>query len=283
MNVKTVLIVEGLTDVLLMGIKLAVGITTNSTAIISDALHSLTDLANNVIALIAIRIAEQPSDDKHHYGHRKFEHLAVFSLAVLLAVVAFELVLNAIRNYGEPVQHSDIGLVVLLVALGFNIALTVWEHYWAKRLDSDLIDADAKHTLSDVLTTIAVIGGWQFAALGYYWADTLMAIIVAIIVLVLAVKLLLRAIPILVDESKHTPSVIAAEIEKISLVDEVRKVRARNTRDGNYADVTISIDPKTSTVNAHHITEKIERLLKSHFDINDVVVHVEPSGSPASQ
>ena len=74
--------------------------------------------------------------------------------------MAVELVSNAIRNYGEPVAQSGIGMMVLLVALGCNIGLTAWEHYWARRLDSDLLQADAKHTLSDVLTTIAVIGGW---------------------------------------------------------------------------------------------------------------------------
>ncbi|MFT5607835.1 MAG: divalent metal cation (Fe/Co/Zn/Cd) transporter [Pseudoalteromonas tetraodonis] len=93
--------------------------------------------------------------------------MAVFSLAVLLAVVALELVLNDIRHYGEPVHQSGIGLLVLLLALGFNIALTIWEPYWARRLDFCLLEADAKHTLSDVLTTVAVIGGWQFAAIGY--------------------------------------------------------------------------------------------------------------------
>ncbi len=262
---------------LFMATKLTIGITTNSSAIISDALHSLTDLANNVIALIAIRISEQPRDNHHHYGHRKFEHLAVFSLSVLLAVVALELVLNAIRHYGQAVHHSKVGLIVLLITLGLNIALTSWEHYWARRLDSDLIEADAKHTLSDVLTTLAVIVGWQFAALGYYWVDTLAAIIVAIIVLALAVKLMLRAIPILVDASKYAPETIASEIKKVGLVDEVRKVRARNTRDGNYADIIISIDPKTSTLNAHHITEEIELIMKNQFNINDVVVHVEPT------
>lgn len=277
MNVKTVLVIEALTDIVLMTIKLTVGLITNSSAIISDALHSLTDLANNGIALIAIRLSEQPSDAGHHYGHRKFEHLAVFSLAVLLAVVAVELVSNAIRNYGEPVAQSGIGMVVLLVALACNIGLTAWEHYWARRLDSDLLQADAKHTLSDVLTTIAVIGGWQFAAMGFYWVDTMMAIVVAIVILILAFRLLLRAIPILVDASAHAPDELAAEIEKVVQVDHVRQVRARNTKDGNYADVIISVDPTMPTVNAHQVTEEIESLLRRQFDIHDVVVHVEPS------
>ncbi len=100
MQVKTVLIVEGIANLVMMGLKLSVGLVTNSAAIIGDALHSLTDMANNVIAYIAVGLSEQPSDRDHHYGHHKFEQIAVFALAVLLAVVAFEIIINAIRSYG---------------------------------------------------------------------------------------------------------------------------------------------------------------------------------------
>lgn len=277
MNVKQVIIIEGLANALLMGVKLSIGLMTGSAAIISDAVHSLSDMANNALALLAITIAGQPHDDKHHYGHRKFEHLAVFFLAVMLAVMAFEIAINAVRNYGEVVQQSTTGLLVLTLVLICNIALTSWQHHWARTLGSDILEADAKHTLSDVLTTLAVIAGWQFAAYGFYWADTLAALAVAVIVLVLSMKLILKAVPVLVDQSDHTPGSIAAEIGKLGMVDEVRKVRARNTLDGNYADVTVSINPQTTTLKAHNISEDIERLLRDKFALHDVVVHIEPS------
>lgn len=277
MQVRTVIIVEGLADLVMMAIKFAVGLLTNSTAIISDALHSLTDLSNNVIALIALRISEQPSDDDHHYGHRKFEQLAVFVLAVLLAVVSIQLVVNAIKSFGEEVHQSQLGLVIMLATLTINIGLTVWQHFWARRLASDLIHADAKHTLSDVLTTVAVIVGWQLAARGYYWLDTVFALLVAAIIFYMAYHLFLRAIPILVDHSKHSQQDLIQAVQRIDQVEQVRQIRTRSSRDGGWADVVISVDPTLSTEVAHRITEEIENALDKHFDIKDVLVHVEPT------
>ena len=87
MQVKTIIIIEGLADIAMMLAKLWVGLSTNSAAIIGDAIHSLTDLSNNIIALLALRLSEKPSDSDHHYGHRKYEQLAVFAIAVMLAVI----------------------------------------------------------------------------------------------------------------------------------------------------------------------------------------------------
>jgi cation diffusion facilitator family transporter len=277
MQVRTVIIIEGLADLVMMLTKLAVGLSTNSAAIVGDALHSLTDLCNNIIALIALRISEKPSDADHHYGHRKFEQLAVFSLAVMLAVVAVELVINAISHAGESVSHSDLGLVIMIATLIINIGLTVWQHYWAKRLDSDLLNADAKHTLSDVLTTIAVIVGWQLAARGYAFFDTLIAVIVAAIIFYMAIKLFLRAIPILVDHSSYNPEDIERVVGAVEQVQAVRRVRARTLRQGGSADITISVDANMSTDQAHAVTELIEQTVYKHFGLDDVMVHVEPS------
>ena len=276
MQVRTVIIVEGIADLVMMLTKLAVGLATNSAAIIGDAVHSLTDLTNNIIAFIAIRISEQPSDSDHHYGHSKFEQLAVFALAVLLAVVAIELVLNALSNYGQAVHQSYLGLAVMIGMLAINIGLTVWQHHWADKLESDLLHADAKHTLSDVLTTIAVILGWQLAALGYYWMDTVFALLVAGIILYLAFELFQRAVPTLVDHSSHDPAELLAKVQQVDQVQQVTQIRARGNRATSCADVTIAVDPLLSTEAAHQITEKIESVLADNFGIHDVIVHVEP-------
>lgn len=276
MNVKKVLIIEGLVNTFIMLAKLIVGLLTNSAAIIGDALHSLTDIANNAIAYMAMRVAQSPPDSDHPYGHQKFEQLAVFALGALLTIVAFELALNAIKRFGEPVAQSKVGLVVMLIALSANIALTVWEHYWAKRLDSDILHADAGHTLSDVLTTLAVIIGWQLAAQGYYWLDTVFALLVSGIIFYLAFKLFQRAIPILVDQSVHDPAEIKDAVDRIGAVKAVRQVRSRSSGDASAADVVVSVDPSLTTAQSHQIADDIEKMLLEHFDINDVIVHIEP-------
>ncbi len=137
MQVRKVLIIEGMVNVIITLIKLAVGIMTNSAAIIGDALHSLTDVANNIIAFLMVKVSESPADNEHPYGHYKFEQLAVFALAVLLTVVAFELIINALQSFSEPVEQSLPGLLIMFLVLIANISLTLWERYWAKRLYSD--------------------------------------------------------------------------------------------------------------------------------------------------
>jgi len=186
MNVKRVLIIEGLVNLLMIVTKLIVGIITGSAALTADALHSFTDLVNNVVAFLAIRMSEKPADDDHHYGHQKFEQLAVFFLATLLFVVAIEVVIRAISRSSDVVEQNKVGLIVLVVAVVINLTLSLWERYWAKKLKSDLLHADASHTFSDVLTSVAAIVGWQLAALGLYWVDTLFALIVAVMIGVLA-------------------------------------------------------------------------------------------------
>jgi cation diffusion facilitator family transporter len=276
-NVKKVLIIEGSINLLLMAVKLAVGFATFSTAILADAFHSLTDMANNVIAWFAVKQSEQPPDEDHQYGHKKFIPLAIFFLATLLCVVAIEVIVHAVGRIGEPVKNSSIGLVIMLVVLATNVCLSMWQSYWAKKLDSSLLQADASHTFSDVLTSIAVIVGWQLAARGYYWLDTVFAIIVALIIMFLAYKLFVESIPILVDRSLLNQTTIADRVTTIPDVKSVKMVRTRNDGQANFADITIKVDVNLSLEASHQLADKIELLLKQDFDIEDTVVHIEPT------
>ena len=122
--VLRLLVVEGLVNLSVLAMKLTVGLTTGSVAVLADALHSLTDVANNVIAWIVMRTASLPADRRHPYGHQKFEMLAVFVLAVLLAAVGLEIAGRAISKTTTPPAESGWGLTVMLVVLAINIALT---------------------------------------------------------------------------------------------------------------------------------------------------------------
>ena len=282
MNVRKVLLIEGCINLLIMLLKLAVGLMTNSAAITADALHSLTDVANNIVAWMAVKMSEAPADRDHPYGHQKYEQLAVFILAALLSVVAFEVVVNAFRRLGQPVEQNTVGLSIMLVTLVVNTVLSLWERHWAKRLDSDVLRADASHTVSDVLTTVTIIVGWQLAVQGYFWLDTVFAIIVALIILYLAFKLFQRAIPILVDHSDLDPMDVSQAVNDIADVQGVRRVRSRTGSKGRSADVIVMVDPQLSTTNSHLIADHIEKMLADKFDIQDVVVHIEPMKSDRS-
>jgi cation diffusion facilitator family transporter len=276
MHVRKVLLIEGVTNALVTVGKMTVGLMTGSAAVIADAVHSLTDMANNLFAWLAVKIAESPADNSHPYGHQKFEQLAVFALASLLTIVAFEVIVNAIKRFGQPVEQSMLGLAILILTLVVNVGLTLWERYWANRLDSEILHADAAHTLSDVLTSAVVIAGWQLAATGYYWIDTLFALIVSCIVFYLAFKLFQKAIPVLVDQSRYPPDELKAAVNKIPAVITVGNIRSRDTGKGQVADVTVTVSANLSTFESHQIADNIESVLANKFDIQDVIVHIEP-------
>jgi cation diffusion facilitator family transporter len=276
MHVRKVLLIEGSVNALITVSKMTVGLMTGSSAVIADAVHSLTDMANNIFAWLAVKIAESPADSSHPYGHQKFEQLAVFALASLLTIVAFEVIVNAVERFGQPVEQSMLGLVILISSLLINIGLTLWEGHWAKRLDSEILHADATHTLSDVLTSAVVIIGWQLAARGYYWVDTIFALIVSSIIFYLAFTLFQRAIPVLVDHSRYPPEELKAVVNDIPAVITVGNIRSRDTGKGQVADVTVTVSASLSTLESHQIADKVESVLADKFDIQDVVVHIEP-------
>ena len=152
--------------------------------------------------------------------------------------------------------------------------------HWAKRLNSEILHADATHTMSDVLTSAVVIVGWQLAARGYYWIDSLFALGVSSIIFYLAFKLFQRAIPVLIDQSRYPSDELKAAVTNIPAVITVANIRSGDIGKGQVADVTVTVCSNLSTLESHQIADKIERVLADKFDIQDVVVHIEPDMEP---
>jgi cation diffusion facilitator family transporter len=275
-KVQSILILEGLANLTVLIAKVAVGFHTGSSAILSDALHSLTDLFNNVFAYFTIRLSSSPPDKNHPYGHRKFEQLAIFVLATFLSVIAIEVMLRAYERIGNPIMHSRWGLIVMIGVLFVNIAISYWEQYWAKRLNSDLLKADAKHTFSDVLITIGVIVGWQLSVRGFPILDFVFSIIVSIFILYLAYNLFRESIPILVDEAAVDQYQVVKTVEQLDNVIKVERLRSRTVGKETFADIIVTVKENLSTNESHHIADLIEEELFKTHGIADVVIHIEP-------
>lgn len=275
-KVQRILLIEGSVNLLVFVAKLIVGLTTGSLAILGDAIHSMTDVINNVIAWSVVRLSHAPADREHPYGHRKFETLAVFFLASLLVVLAFELALRAITAEQKIIEDSNWALGVMLGVLCVNVALTIWQRWWANRLQSDILKADASHTLADVLTTIVVIVGWQLSAAGYLWLDRLCALAVASLILFLAFKLFQSAAPILVDEFALDPEILTESIEDVPGIRQVSRVRSRWIGSEKAVDLVIGVDAGLSFEDSHQIATDVELHLERKFGIADISIHVEP-------
>ena len=275
-QVLRVIVIEGLANLLVLAVKTFVGLSVGSMAILADALHSLTDVANNIIAFIVIRASRQPADRKHPYGHQKFEVLAVFVLATLLAVIAVEVASRAFTRGTAEVGDSGLGLYLMIGVLVVNVVLSAWQRRWALRLNSPILLADASHTFSDVLITLVVIAGWQLSARGLPWLDTLCAVGVALMILYLAWGLFKRVIPALVDEQAIEPELVVKAVLAVPGVERVPRVRSRWIGPDRAVDVVVTVAAEMTTADSHDIADRIERLLEREFEVADSTVHVEP-------
>lgn len=271
-----VIFLEGAANILVLGMKATVGLATGSMAILADAVHSLTDLTNNIIAWAVIRASHQPADREHPYGHQKFEVLAVFVLATLLAVVAIELAIRALTREVEQPEIMSWGLYLMLAVLLINIIVASWERVWARRLESKILEADASHTFADVLTTVVVILGWQLSARGYPWLDTACALGVSAMILYLAFGLFRNVVPVLVDEMAIEPEELTAVISGVEGVIGVSRVRSRWIGSERAVDVIVTVAASLSTVQSHTIADEVENLLEKKYDVTDISVHIEP-------
>jgi cation diffusion facilitator family transporter len=275
-KVQQIILIEGLYNVVVLVIKLIVGLATNSLAIIGDAIHSLTDVLNNVVIWLVMRVAGKPADKDHPYGHRKFETMAVFGLASLLVVLAVQLILHAFQSEPQPIVSEPWGLGLMILVLLLNLMISLWERHWGKKLVSDILLADAQHTLVDGITTILVIVSWQLSALGYVWLDQLCAIGVAGLVLYFAYGLFIKVVPILVDGFAIDPDVLKKAVAEVSGVKQVRQVRSRWIGDSKAVDLIIAVDDQLSITESHDIAHQVEDMLVERFKVADASIHVEP-------
>ena len=160
--------------------------------------------------------------------------------------------------------------------LAVNVVIASWQRYWARRLQSDILLADANHTFADVLTTVVVIIGWQLSARGYPWLDTACALAVAVLVMYLAYGLFKRALPALVDQFAVEPETLLGAVRGVAGVREVSRIRSRWVGSQPAIDMVIAVDPKLSTTDAHEIADTIENLLEERFQASDISIHIEP-------
>ncbi len=244
-----------------------------------DALQSSVDAVNNLFALFVVRVASKAPDEDHPYGHAKFETLGALLIALLLALSIFELVRGAIARLvtGVPlVNVSNVALALLVFSLAVNIAVVWFETRAGRRLNSDLLLADALHTRTDVFITLGVLTGLALARAGLAWADPALAIIVALLVGRAGYQILRRSIPSLVDERAFDQATIRREAEGVGGVVSAYSIRSRRAGDHQFAELTISVDGKADVASAHRIADQVEDRLRDNLQLDEVTVHVEP-------
>ena len=259
--------------------KLLVGLAARSLAVLGDALHSTVDAVNNLLALVVVRVAARAPDEEHPYGHGKFETLGALALVGFLSITCFELARGAIEHLlgAHPAPAiSDLQLSILVAGLAVNGTVAWYERRRGEVLRSELLVADAAHTRSDVYISIGVIAGLLLARRGLWWADPVMALVIALLIVRVAYEITQRSVPILVDERAVPRDAIQTAAEAVSGVERAYDIRSRGGSHVRYAEVTIAVDRNANVAAAHAIADAVEQRLKRELQLNEVTVHIEP-------
>ncbi len=267
-------------NLLLVVVKVGVGLAIGSLSVLGDAAHSATDALNNLIALVAIYFAAEPPDERHPYGHGKFETLGAFAIAGFLSITCFELIRMAVGRLvqGGPPPQPDVPVIVVLAAtMVVNIGIAYYERRKGKELGSELLAADARHTQADVWVTLSVLLGLGLVYLGFNEADALLAIVVAIVVAYSGYEILRRTVPVLVDERAVDPRHVSEVALAVDGVVSVSDIRSRGRPGDGFAELTVRVRSATQVRQAHAIADEVERRVAAELDLTNVVVHVEPS------
>jgi len=275
-----------LAAVVLIAVKLATGLATHSLGLLSEALHSGTDLVAALLTFFAVGVAARPADEGHRYGHGKAEHLAALAEASILVLASVFVAWRAVeRLAGSSNAHVDAAwyaLVVVGIVIAIDASRTIVSWRAARALKSAALESNALHFFSDLLGSATVLIGLVFVRSGYQHADSIAALVVAVLVLAGAARLMRSNVDVLMDRVPVEAEAAArAAIAAIRPVVDLKRLRMREAGGRQFADVVIGVPSGAAVGQGHAAADSVEDAVQAALPRSDVVVHVEP-GETAS-
>lgn len=270
-------------NVLLAAFKLVAGILGNSMALVSDAVHSASDVLATAVAYVGDRIARREADENHPYGHERFEQLAAAILSIILASVGIGIGIAGVQaaiDVNAPHETPGVlALVAAAVSIAVKEAMFWYTRHGARKIGSDVFMADAWHHRTDALSSVAALIGVGAARLGFPLGDSLASIIICVFILKVAWDVGREAIGKLVDESggSELNGLIASHVLACDGVDHVDSVVTRRFGSQCFADIEIAMDGSLSLQEAHERAEDVHAHIERECpQIKHVTVHVNP-------
>ena len=259
--------------------KITLGLSSGAVSILSDGFHSLTDTASNIVALVGVRIASQPPDDDHPYGHRKFETLASVGILIFLLLVLFQVMSAAVarlQSGGEPVI-TWLTFVVMGATFLINLGVVFYERAAGRRLVSEVLMADAHHTTSDLLTSASVIAALIGVRMGYLWLDPVAALVIAGFIGYACWEIFQSTSGILADRFVIPEEAIRDVVRSVPEVVGCHHIRTRGSNDFVFLDLHVWMDRDMRLDEAHRLSHVVKDRLMARFpEIKDAVIHIEP-------
>ena len=281
-EIRRLTLIGGVLDLFLGFVKVLVGYIGNSQALIADGIHSLSDLITDILVLVATKHSAQAADEGHPYGHDRIQTLVSLALAGSLGIIAIVIAWDAVIRIVSPESLLLPGFWPLAVAAISVVSKEGYFQYVVRHpsaATSRMLYANAWHSRSDALSSLAVIVGVGGVLAGFAWADAFAAIVVAGLLLVVAYRIGREGAEELID-SAASPVLNANMRKTILSIEGVRdshELRTRRMADKVLADLHIRVDPLISVSEGHRIGDEVMDALKTRFpEVGDVVVHIDP-------
>lgn len=268
-------------SVLVLGLKTGAFLLTDSVSLLSDAAESVVNVLAAIVLLIAVRLAAQPPDYEHPYGHEKAELLSGAFEALLIFAAGAMIMLTAVQRFFAPHELDNLpaGLITAGLAGAVNLALALWLRRRAKRLGSAALDANARHIMTDVWSSVGVLTAVLLVGLtGWLVLDPLVAILVSLNILREGWQLLGTTLSQLLDE--RLPE--AEEAEILALLDATEdilgyhRLRSRMSGSARFLEVDVFLDPQMNVEEAHAIVKRLEDRLARALPNMVSTIHIEP-------
>ncbi len=278
-------VVSIIINLLLAAFKFIAGAVGRSGAMISDAVHSSSDVVGSLIVIVGVRMSEKASDKDHPYGHERMESVASLILAVILAVAGLAMgkeALLSIRSgsYRTAAAPGVIAMIAAIVSIAVKEGMFWYTWYYARQIRSDALKAEAWHHRSDALSSVGALIGIGGALLGARVLEPVASIVICLFILKVAVDIFRGAIDKMVDHAcdEATEKAIRGCVEKQEGVVKVDMLRTREFGRKIYIDLEISADGGLTLREAHNIAQRVHDRVETEFpDVKHIMVHVNPA------
>jgi cation diffusion facilitator family transporter len=268
----------------LVTLKLIAGLLSGSLGLVAEAVHSGTDLVAALLTFLALRVAIRPADRDHPYGHGKAEHLAALGEGAFLVLASAFIGVQALSRLLSDTTHEVDANIwtfgVLAIVLVVDLTRTIVSHRASVRHGSPALASNALHFASDMVGTVAVFIGLIFTSAGTPEADAVAALVVAVLVVLAAVRLMRRNVDVLMDATPEEAQAAArAAIADAEPEIELRRLRVRAAAGRNFVEATVAVPGDAALGEGHAVADSIEEAVRGALPGSDVVVHVEPAAS----
>jgi cation diffusion facilitator family transporter len=266
--------------IFLTGFKLIIGVLTGSLGILSEALHSGLDLVAAVITYFSVRISDKPADKEHNYGHGKIENFSAFIETILLLITCTWIIYEAVQRLTTGQTHIEVNVwsyIVVISSIAIDITRSRALYKVAKKHNSQALEADALHFSTDIWSSAVVLFGLICANFGFFFADSVAALVVALIVLFVSYKLGKKAVDVLLDKA---PQDIVVKVEQVlSKYNDVKhfhSLKVRTAGADTFIKFNIHVNPDSSIRQIHELCDNIEKEISRIIPRSEVYIHAEP-------